>query len=76
MNDEISNQALKLPSNLQAKESNVDFKHYDKKWKVNWFGTSIFVLYCCALVFYLFIRITKTMNLGSYLACVPPPSHS
>ena len=44
-----------------------NFKFYDKKWKVNWYGSGIVMLYCIALVFYLYIRITKTMGLGGYI---------
>lgn len=51
---------------MQTKTA-TDFQYYKKKWRVNWYGSTIFFLYCCALVMYLFIRITKTMDLGTYL---------
>lgn len=35
--------------------------------QVNWMGTSVFVFYICAFGFYLWIRITKTLDLGQYL---------
>ncbi len=35
--------------------------------QVNWMGTSVFVFYICALGFYLWIRIAKTLDLGQYL---------
>ena len=35
--------------------------------QVNWMGMSVFIFYVCALVFYLWIRITKTLDLGEYL---------
>ena len=52
---------------MQAADSTAQFNRYKKKWRVNWYGSTTVFLYCCALVFYLFIRITKTMDLGSYL---------
>lgn len=35
--------------------------------QVNWMGTSVFVFYICAFGFYLWIRISKTLDLGQYL---------
>ena len=52
---------------MQAKDSAIPFKHYRKKRKINWQGSAVVFLYCVALCFYLFIRITKTMSLGGYL---------
>lgn len=35
--------------------------------QVNWMGTFVFVFYICAFGFYLWIRITKTLDLGQYV---------
>jgi endoglucanase len=35
--------------------------------QVNWMGMSVFTFYICALGFYLWIRIAKTLDLGQYL---------
>ena len=35
--------------------------------QVNWVGMSVFVFYVCALGFYLWIRISKTLDLGEYV---------
>ena len=36
--------------------------------QVNWIGTISFITYICALGFYLWVRITKTLGLGPYIA--------
>ena len=36
--------------------------------QVNWMGTFVFVFYICAFGFYLWIRISKTLDLGQYVA--------
>lgn len=68
--DSSRDEALRLrliPCLLQVKDSAVPFKHYKKKRKINWQGSTVVFLYCVALCLYLFIRITKTMSLGNYL---------
>jgi endoglucanase len=35
--------------------------------QVNWMGMAVFCFYICALGFYLWIRIAKTLDLGQYL---------
>lgn len=35
--------------------------------QVNWMGTFVFVFYICAFGFYLWIRISKTLDLGQYV---------
>ncbi len=34
---------------------------------MNWVGSAVMLVYCIALVFYLWVRITKTLDLGRYL---------
>ncbi len=36
--------------------------------QVNWIGMISFITYICALGFYLWVRITKTLGLGPYIA--------
>jgi hypothetical protein len=36
--------------------------------QVNWVGSAIFTFFVLAFGFYLWVRITKTMDLGKYLA--------
>ena len=36
--------------------------------QVNWVGSAIFTFFVLAFGFYLWVRITKTMDLGQYLA--------
>ena len=36
--------------------------------QINWVGSAIFTLFVCTFGFYLWVRITKTLDLGSYLA--------
>ena len=51
-----------------AMASGLPYKAYRRQTKVNWYGSSVFFLYVVALFFYLFIRITKTLGLGQYIA--------
>ncbi|CAL8470908.1 g10450 [Coccomyxa elongata] len=44
-----------------------EFIRYRRLVKVNWFGLLAFLIYLGALGFYLWIRITKTLDLGPYL---------
>ncbi len=36
--------------------------------QINWVGSAIFTFFVLAFGFYLWVRITKTMDLGKYLA--------
>ena len=36
--------------------------------QINWVGCAIFAFFVIALGFYLWVRITKTLDLGAYLA--------
>jgi len=36
--------------------------------QINWIGSAIFTFFVLAFGFYLWVRITKTMDLGKYLA--------
>ena len=40
---------------------------YHRNYRFNWFGFLAFVLNLLALGFYLWVRITKTLDLGSYV---------
>lgn len=40
---------------------------FKRRRRINWIGSIVFFLYICAFLAYMFIRITKTLQLGSYL---------
>jgi len=44
------------------------FKPYARQTRINWAGSAAFVFYLGALAFYLWVRITKTLDLGKYTA--------
>ncbi|KAK9828913.1 hypothetical protein WJX72_002766 [[Myrmecia] bisecta] len=41
-------------------------KRYQRRRHFNWVGILFFVFFLCAFGFYLWVRITKTLNLGAY----------
>ena len=45
-----------------------EFKRFERKRKLNWWGIVFFIFYICAFIFYMYVRIAKTLNLGRYLA--------
>ena len=44
------------------------FKPYVRQTRINWTGSAAFLFYLGALAFYLWVRITKTLDLGKYTA--------
>lgn len=42
-------------------------KKYKKQTEINWLGLAAYVFFYCAFVFYMWIRIAKTLDLGLYL---------
>jgi hypothetical protein len=44
-----------------------EFVRYRQRTRINWVGALSFVTYLAALVFYIWVRITKTLDLGPYL---------
>ncbi len=42
-------------------------KKFKRQVTYNWKGIAAYAFFCIAFVFYMWIRITKTLNLGSYL---------
>ncbi len=42
---------------------------FRRGWRFNWPGVGIMVVYCLAFIFYLYIRIRYTLDLGSYVWC-------
>ena len=42
-------------------------KKYKRQVTYNWKGIAAYAFFCVAFVFYMWIRITKTLNLGAYL---------
>lgn len=47
---------------------------FRRGWRFNWPGVGIMVLYCLAFVFYLYIRIRYTLDLGAYVWRAPRPA--
>jgi endoglucanase len=47
--------------------SNREPKRYHRQSQVNWFGWAVYIFYILAFGFYMWVRITKTLDLGSYL---------
>ena len=54
-----------------ALKAGLPYRKFQRRRKINWYGATCFFLYVVAFFFYMYIRITKTMTLGSYIACVP-----
>lgn len=44
-----------------------EFVRYRQRTRINWIGALSFVTYLCALGFYVWVRLTKTLDLGPYL---------
>ena len=44
-------------------------KKFKRQVTYNWKGIAAYAFFCIAFVFYMWIRISKTLNLGAYLAC-------
>jgi hypothetical protein len=42
---------------------------FRRGWRFNWPGVGIMVVYCLAFIFYLYIRIRYTLDLGAYVWC-------
>jgi cellulose synthase/poly-beta-1,6-N-acetylglucosamine synthase-like glycosyltransferase len=41
-------------------------KKYKRGWRFNWLGILVFLTFLAALGFYIWVRVTKTLDLGSY----------
>lgn len=55
-----------------AEEGEWPRRPFKRDWRFNPAGTVIMALYVLALAFYLWVRITKTLDLGPYTWCVAP----
>ena len=53
---------------IVAEQAAREFQRYNRFTEINWLGCIIFFLYIVAFIFYLWIRIAKTLNLGPYVA--------
>ena len=55
-----------------------EFERYHRVSIINWTGCIFFAAYLASLVFYIWVRITKTLDLGPYIRCaeglLPSPS--
>ena len=40
---------------------------FRRGWRFNWPGVVLMAIYCLAFIFYLYIRIRYTLDLGSYV---------
>ena len=58
---------ITLPTGLAA--ADLGHVHDSTLWfaQINWTGSAAFIFYILALGFYLWVRITKTLDLGAYL---------
>ncbi len=45
-------------------------KKYKKQTEINWVGLAAYIFFYCAFGFYLWIRITKTLDLGLYIGAL------
>ena len=45
-----------------------EFQRYQRVAEINWFGMMVFIVYLISFVFYMWIRIAKTLDLGQYVA--------
>ena len=55
-----------LPSSL-PKEGDPSFRHYVRQARWSWSGSAIMAIYVLAFLFYMWVRVTKTLDLGRYL---------
>ncbi len=42
------------------------FRFYQRQRRLNWPGCAVVALYCLALVFYVYVRVTRTLSLGRF----------
>ena len=52
-------------------EQDREFESYNRGREINYWGCMVFILYILAFGFYLWVRITKTLDLAGYLWCAP-----
>ena len=50
-----------------ASEQDRAFEPYNRGREINYWGCMVFVAYICAFIFYLWIRISKTLDLAGFL---------
>lgn len=43
-----------------------NFRFYQRQRRVNWAGCGVVALFCLALVFYVYVRVTRTLGLGRF----------
>ena len=53
-----------LPSAVAPGDPN--FRFYQRQRRVNWAGCGVVALFCLALVFYVYVRVTRTLGLGRF----------
>ena len=62
----LEEQLRKRPTPLLEDETR-EFERHHRVSEVNWLGVIVFLSYLAALGFYLWVRITKTLDLGPYV---------
>ncbi|KAK9842280.1 hypothetical protein WJX81_004432 [Elliptochloris bilobata] len=62
---DLEKQLGKRPTPLLEDETR-EFERYRRVSEVNWIGMAVFLCYLAALAFYLWVRITKTLDLGQF----------
>ena len=48
-------------------EEEREFQRYQRGREINWVGCVAFVSYIVAFIFYLWVRISKTLDLGGFV---------
>ncbi|KAK9785110.1 hypothetical protein WJX73_006875 [Symbiochloris irregularis] len=71
MSEEASGELPVQEQPIYPKDANaalaagVPYQKYHQRRKVNWLGCLVLSLYMCSLGFYIYIRVTRTLDLGS-----------
>ncbi|KAK9857954.1 hypothetical protein WJX84_008696, partial [Apatococcus fuscideae] len=55
------------PAELDSQKPQIE-KKYKQRNRINWLGSSVFFIYLVAFCFYMWIRVTKTLDLGQFVA--------
>lgn len=48
-------------------DENREFQRYKRGREINWMGMIAFIAYIASFAFYLWVRITKTLDLGGFV---------
>ena len=68
-NDPALDGSMKRGPLAMASEQDRAFEPYNRGREINYWGCMVFVAYICAFIFYLWVRISKTLDLAGFLWC-------